>query len=67
MISHHDSELLESTVPWRRSRLRRAGFGGRLAAALAADRRYDVEQLVALAQRGCPPELAARILAPEDR
>jgi hypothetical protein len=36
MISHHDSELLESTVPWRRSRLRRAGFDGRLAAELAA-------------------------------
>jgi hypothetical protein len=70
MISHHhdsDSELLESTIPWRRSRLRRAGFGARLAAALAGDRRYDVEDLVALVRRGCPPELAARILAPEDR
>jgi hypothetical protein len=64
MISHHDSELLESTVPWRRSRLRRAGFDARLAATLAVDRRYDVEDLVALTQRGCPPGLAARILVP---
>jgi hypothetical protein len=70
MISHHDTELLESTVPWRRSRLRRAGFDGRLAATLAADHRYDVEGLMALVARDCPPELAARILAPlrpEDR
>lgn len=67
MISHHDSDLLESTVPWRRSRLRRAGFDARLAAAVAADRRYDVEEVVALVGRGCPPELAVRILAPEGR
>lgn len=65
MISHHDSQRLERTIPWRRSRLRRAGFGGRLAAVLAADLRYDVEDLVALTERGCPPELAARILAPD--
>lgn len=66
MISHHDSGLLESTIPWRRSRLRRAGFAGDRAAALAADHRYDVEELVALIARGCPPELAARIVAPLD-
>jgi hypothetical protein len=64
MISHHDTELLESTTPWRRSRLRRAGFDARLAAHLAADRRYDVDALLALVARGCPPQLAARILAP---
>jgi hypothetical protein len=64
MISHHDSELLESTAPWRRSRLRRAGFDARLAALTAADRRYDVEDLVALVARGCPPDLAVRILSP---
>jgi hypothetical protein len=64
MISHHDTELLESTAPWRRSRLRRAGFDGALAAQLAADRRYDVDALLELAARGCPPHLAARILAP---
>jgi hypothetical protein len=64
MISHHDTELLESTTPWRRSRLRRAGFDARLAARLAADRRYDVEDMVALVARGCPPAVAARIRAP---
>ena len=66
MISHHDTALLEGTVPWRRGRLRRAGFDARLAALLAADRRYDVDDLLALVARGCPPPLAARILAPED-
>jgi hypothetical protein len=64
MISHDDTELLASTIPWRRSRLRQAGFDARLAAQLAADRRYDVEALLDLARRGCPPHLAARILAP---
>jgi hypothetical protein len=64
MISHHDTELLESTVPARRSRLRRAGFDAHVAARLATDRRYDVEALLGLAARGCPPHLAARILAP---
>jgi hypothetical protein len=70
MISHHDTELLESTVPWRRSRLRRAGFDARLAGRLAADRRYDVDALLDLVARGCPPHLSARIrapLGPDDR
>jgi hypothetical protein len=51
-------------VPWRRSSLRRAGFDGKLAAELAADMRYDVTALLDLAARGCPPALAARIVAP---
>ena len=53
-------------VPWRRSRLRAAGFDGRLAATIAADPRYDVPALLALVERGCAPGLAARILAPLD-
>jgi hypothetical protein len=64
MISPHDTEPLHATVPWRRSRLRRAGFGAALAARLAADRRYDVDDMVALVARGCPPAVAARIRAP---
>ena len=51
-------------VPWRRSRLRRAGFDARLAAELAADLRYDLHAILELTDRGCPPPLAARILAP---
>jgi len=51
-------------VPWRRSRLRHAGFGARLAGELASDLRYDVPELLELAERGCPPGLAVRIVAP---
>jgi hypothetical protein len=35
----HDAEELVATLPWRRSRLRRAGVDARLAAAIAADMR----------------------------
>ena len=51
-------------VPWRRSRLRRAGCDARLAAEVADDLRYDLEAMLDLIERGCPPHLAARILAP---
>jgi hypothetical protein len=53
-------------LPWRRSRLRRAGFDARLAAELGADLRYDLHAILELTDRGCPPPLAARILAPID-
>ena len=55
-------------VAWRIERLREAGFPARLAETLARDTRYDVHALLELTDRGCPAELAARILAPiEDR
>ena len=62
----HDAEDLASTLPWRRSRLRRAGFDARLAAEIAAEPRYDLHAILELTERGCPPHLAARILAPID-
>lgn len=37
-----------------------------LADTLAQDGRTDVHALLQLIDRGCPPELAARILAPLD-
>jgi hypothetical protein len=55
---------LAGIVPWRRRRLQRAGFAPALASSLAGDRRVDVHALLDLVDRGCPPELAARILAP---
>jgi hypothetical protein len=67
MISHDHTEALGATLPWRRSRLRRAGFDARRAAELAADPGYDVQALVDLVARGCPAELAVRILAPLER
>jgi hypothetical protein len=55
-------------VAWRIDRLRDVGCSGRLAEALARDTRYDLHALLELVDRGCPPELAARILAPlEDK
>jgi hypothetical protein len=51
---------------WRRDQLVRAGFGLRDARRLARDPRYDLHSLLGLVERGCPPELAMRILAPLD-
>lgn len=51
---------------WRRCRLLEAGFPPALATALAGASRVDVHALLQLVDRGCPPELAARILAPLD-
>ncbi|MGH3008553.1 MAG: hypothetical protein ACRDLM_04000 [Gaiellaceae bacterium] len=51
-------------VLWRRRQLLHSRFSPQLAAALAADDRYDLHVLIELVERGCPPELAVRILAP---
>jgi hypothetical protein len=49
---------------WRQAQLVNGGFPGPLAAQLAEDRGYDLHALIELVERGCPPELATRILAP---
>jgi hypothetical protein len=49
---------------WRREALRRAGFEPDAAQALAADVRIDLHEVLTLVDRGCPPNLAARIVAP---
>ncbi len=56
----------DQLVRWRATRLCDAGFTGQLAAALAQHRAYDLHAILELLDRGCPPELAARILAPLD-
>ena len=53
-------------VAWRREQLASSGFSLPLAERLAGDRRYDLHGLIELVERGCPPELAMRILAPLD-
>jgi hypothetical protein len=53
-------------VEWRRGRLIAAGFTSDLAAQLAKDCSIDLHSVLELIDRGCPPELAARILAPLD-
>ena len=51
---------------WRRQQLMVGGFPARLASRLARDGRYDLHALLELVDRGCPPQLAIRILAPLD-
>jgi hypothetical protein len=51
-------------IEWRRGRLLDAGFASDLAADLAQDGKVDLHALLDLVDQGCPPDLAARILAP---
>jgi hypothetical protein len=51
-------------IAWRRRQLETAGFAPALAAQLAARPGTDLHALCSLLDRGCPPELAARILDP---
>lgn len=51
---------------WREQRLLGAGVDADLAAKLAADCALDLHAMIELIERGCPPMLAARILAPLD-
>jgi hypothetical protein len=53
-------------VGWRREQLVESGFPLPLAARLAEDAHYDLHALIELVERGCPPDLAARIMAPLD-
>ena len=51
---------------WRKQRLLRAGVDSELAAMIASDCAMDLHAMIELVERGCPPDLAARILAPFD-
>ena len=53
-------------IQWRANRLATAGFPAALADCLAREDRIDLHELLELVDRGCPPPLAARILAPCD-
>ena len=57
---------LEPVLAWRVRRLREAGLAPALATEIAADCGYDLHALLELIDRGCPAELAVRILAPLD-
>jgi hypothetical protein len=54
-------------LAWRTDVLHQAGFEPALAWELAADGDIDLHDLLNLIDRGCPPQLAARILRPLDR
>jgi len=53
-------------VAWRRELLVETGFPPALAGRLACDARWDLHELIDLVERGCPPLLAVRVLAPLD-
>jgi hypothetical protein len=55
-----------NVVAWRRARLYHAGFDAPLAEQLSHESSVDLHALIGLVERGCPPQLAARILAPLD-
>jgi hypothetical protein len=64
-----DSRRVDDRAHWVRWRIRRlisAGFPIDLAQRLARTDRIELHRLLELVDRGCPPELAARILAPLD-
>ena len=54
----------DEVVRWRREQLVASGFAAAHAATVSENRHYDLHELIELVERGCPPELAARILAP---
>ena len=51
-------------ITWRRCRLLESGFPQELADHLASTPAIDIHALLQLVDRGCSPELAARILSP---
>ena len=58
------SKRTEEAVEWRRRQLEGAGFDRKPAEQLANDGRLDLHAVLELIDRGCPPDLAARIVAP---
>ena len=53
-------------LTWRRGQLAAAGFPPPLASRVARDSRYDIHTLIERVERGCPADLAGRIVAPID-
>ncbi len=61
-----DERSGDTVVRWRRDQLAASGFPLPVAARLANHPRYDLHALIELVERGCEPDLAARIVAPLD-
>ena len=54
---------LDRVERWRTAELMRVGFPGDDAVALAARLDVDLHEAISLVERGCPTELAIRILS----
>jgi hypothetical protein len=61
-----EAQVGSGVVAWREARLHLAGFDHEAASQLACEGSIDLHALLDLIDRGCPPHLAARILAPLD-
>jgi hypothetical protein len=64
MSAIDNTSTTDPVVRWRTERLREAGVPRELARQVAADCAYDLHAVLELVDRGCPVELALRILAP---
>lgn len=64
MAAAHDiiETELDRVERWRTTELMRVGFPGDDAVALASRTDVDLHEAIELVQRGCPPDLAVRIL-----
>jgi hypothetical protein len=65
-VEQREENAAPEVFAWRRRQLIAAGFGSLLASRLARNNAYDLHALIELVERGCPPRLAIRILAPLD-
>jgi hypothetical protein len=65
-VGHQTRDPNHRYVDWRTQCLLCAGFDEREASRLGHDPAYDLHALLELVERGCPPSLAVRILAPLD-
>jgi hypothetical protein len=63
-VATETDRCIAEVVGWRRDQLTGVGFTLELAARLACDERWDLHALIELVECGCPPDLAARIVAP---
>jgi len=61
-ISLIDQTEVERIQRWRAQELERAGYEPRAAGRLAVRHDVDLHSAVELLERGCPPDLALRIL-----
>jgi hypothetical protein len=66
METKTENDARQEVVRWRREQLTDSGFPLSVAGRLAQDARYDLHALIELVERGCPPHLAVRIVAPLD-
>ncbi|WP_310961502.1 hypothetical protein [Nocardioides terrisoli] len=64
--AHASPQCTGSELAWRTERLVEAGFDHATARRLAVQAGVDLHEVLTLVDRGCPPDLAARIMTGMD-